>query len=198
MYVRARFLDAIKGRWDSRDPVEFTGGDQNLYRYTSNRAIAIIDPTGRKPIGYGGLLGGITAAATCIASLSVDNIVNPCGNHCHANTTCASAVIGVLVGIATSQYGALASNCAGSIGSAVTTGIGQLFCKEDSSKKDTTCNIIGDIVGAIAGCGYGAVVSDSSAEVQAIWNIVAGVMASIGLGAATTNACEVLWKKKGS
>src|SRR5215469_1954152 len=32
-YVRARTLDTQKGRWLTKDPIGFEGGDWNLYRY---------------------------------------------------------------------------------------------------------------------------------------------------------------------
>jgi RHS repeat-associated protein len=46
MYVRARFLDAVNGRWVSRDLIGFDGGDWNLYRYVGNGPVAAVDPSG--------------------------------------------------------------------------------------------------------------------------------------------------------
>jgi RHS repeat-associated protein len=46
IYVRARVLDTVKGRWDSRDLQGFGGGDWNLYRYVDNRPVQTLDPTG--------------------------------------------------------------------------------------------------------------------------------------------------------
>ncbi len=55
-YVRARWLDAVKGRWDSRDPIGFDGGDWNLTRYCNNIPSCVIEPTGTQ-ISFGdGLL----------------------------------------------------------------------------------------------------------------------------------------------
>jgi len=45
-YVRARHLDTSKGRWDSRDPLGFGGGDDNLYRYVRNALSIRSDPSG--------------------------------------------------------------------------------------------------------------------------------------------------------
>lgn len=45
-YVRARHLDTGKGRWRSRDPLGFGGGDANLYRYVKARPAVMTDPTG--------------------------------------------------------------------------------------------------------------------------------------------------------
>lgn len=47
-YVRARHLDAQRGRWISRGPITF-GGDRNLFRYVKNRPTFAIDPTGLEP-----------------------------------------------------------------------------------------------------------------------------------------------------
>lgn len=45
-YVRARYLDMAKGRWLTEDPIEYTGGDWNLYRYVANRPTIGWDPSG--------------------------------------------------------------------------------------------------------------------------------------------------------
>jgi RHS repeat-associated protein len=52
-YVRARWLDALKGRWDRRDPIGYYGGDWNLYPYVSNSGVDMIDPTGMGGCGGG-------------------------------------------------------------------------------------------------------------------------------------------------
>ncbi len=46
MYVRARLLDALRGRWVSRDELGFDGGDWNLYRDVGNDPVGLTDPTG--------------------------------------------------------------------------------------------------------------------------------------------------------
>jgi len=46
LWVRARALDVVKGRWDSRDPIGFRGSDWNLYRNVGNEPVNRADPTG--------------------------------------------------------------------------------------------------------------------------------------------------------
>jgi len=45
-YNRARYYDAVTGRWISQDPLGFDAGDSNLYRYAKNDPIDCNDPSG--------------------------------------------------------------------------------------------------------------------------------------------------------
>lgn len=45
-YYRARYYDPKIGRFISKDPIGFAGGDANLYAYTKNNPINWIDPWG--------------------------------------------------------------------------------------------------------------------------------------------------------
>ncbi|MCP3142346.1 PA14 domain-containing protein [Pyxidicoccus xibeiensis] len=42
----ARDYDAEAGRWTTKDPIRFAGGDTNLYVYVGNQPIGFIDPQG--------------------------------------------------------------------------------------------------------------------------------------------------------
>src|ERR1035441_5370837 len=45
-YYRARYYDPMEGRFVSKDPISFAGGDVNLYGYVKNNPINFIDPKG--------------------------------------------------------------------------------------------------------------------------------------------------------
>ena len=49
-YYRARYYDGWLGRFISQDPIGFSAGDSNLYRYVSNSPISKTDPSGRQSI----------------------------------------------------------------------------------------------------------------------------------------------------
>ncbi len=54
----ARDYDAHTGRWTSKDPIRFAGGDSNIYGYVFSDPINAIDPTGNA-----GILCGLAWAA---------------------------------------------------------------------------------------------------------------------------------------
>jgi RHS repeat-associated protein len=45
-YNRARWYDPAQGRWISQDPIGFSAGDVNLYRYVGNGVTGATDPSG--------------------------------------------------------------------------------------------------------------------------------------------------------
>ncbi len=45
-YNRARWYDPVQGRWLSQDPIGFSAGDANLYRYVENGVTGAVDPSG--------------------------------------------------------------------------------------------------------------------------------------------------------
>ncbi|MHB1038450.1 MAG: RHS repeat-associated core domain-containing protein, partial [Pirellulales bacterium] len=47
-YYRARWYDAATGKFMSEDPIDFAGGDENLYRYCANNPLLLSDPSGLK------------------------------------------------------------------------------------------------------------------------------------------------------
>jgi len=53
----ARDYDAETGRWTAKDPINFAGGDSNLYGYVLNNTINLIDSNGQCPWCVGALVG---------------------------------------------------------------------------------------------------------------------------------------------
>ncbi len=48
-YFRARYYDPTTGKFIGEDPIEFAGGDSNLYRYSFNGPVNLDDPSGLTP-----------------------------------------------------------------------------------------------------------------------------------------------------
>lgn len=57
-YYRARYYDPMEGRFLSKDPIGFKGGDVNLYGYTKNNPIRYKDPSGNSPTIIGAIVEG--------------------------------------------------------------------------------------------------------------------------------------------
>ena len=53
-----RDYDPETGRWTSKDPILFAGGDTNLYGYVLADPINFIDPDGQQPVGPDGSFEG--------------------------------------------------------------------------------------------------------------------------------------------
>ncbi|MGH8473464.1 MAG: RHS repeat-associated core domain-containing protein, partial [Gammaproteobacteria bacterium] len=58
-YYRARYYNLEVGRFLTRDPIGFAGGDTNLYRYVLNDPITRTDPRGLRTLGRGRTLDGL-------------------------------------------------------------------------------------------------------------------------------------------
>ncbi|MCM2351926.1 MAG: RHS repeat-associated core domain-containing protein, partial [Bacteriovoracaceae bacterium] len=64
----ARDYDASIGRWLSKDPILFAGGDTNLYGYVLQDPINYIDRTGKFPVPVA--IIGLAGAANAIGSFT--------------------------------------------------------------------------------------------------------------------------------
>ncbi len=56
----ARDYDPTEGRWTTKDPIGFAGGDTNLYAYVGGNPLSYVDPSG---------LWGFTIVSVLISSL---------------------------------------------------------------------------------------------------------------------------------
>ena len=75
-YYRARFYDPETGRFISKDPIGFRGGDVNLYSYVGQNPVNWIDPSGH--ITTEGLTGTLLMGAGFVIA-STGNLPVGCG-----------------------------------------------------------------------------------------------------------------------
>ncbi|MDG5815419.1 RHS repeat-associated core domain-containing protein [Chitinispirillales bacterium ANBcel5] len=66
----ARDYDAEAGRWTAKDPIRFSGGDGNLFRYCGNDPLNYIDPNGKIIISVSALVGTAVASKIVISAIS--------------------------------------------------------------------------------------------------------------------------------
>jgi len=64
VHFGARDYDPMIGRWVSKDPILFGGGQTNIYVYAANDPINLIDPTGLWGIGLMGQVGAEAGLGT--------------------------------------------------------------------------------------------------------------------------------------
>jgi uncharacterized protein RhaS with RHS repeats len=69
--------DGVTGRWLSKDPILFDGGDTNLYGYVFNDPINFIDPDGESPLLIGIIIGGVIGGV--LAPIPTDTHITPGG-----------------------------------------------------------------------------------------------------------------------
>lgn len=81
----ARDYDAVTGRWMSKDPIGFGGGDTSLYAYVSGDPINRKDPTGLREESYAceAAAGVAFAACTAVCIRTAGPILSlPCAAAC--------------------------------------------------------------------------------------------------------------------
>lgn len=118
----ARHYDAETGRWVSKDPILFGGGDTNLYGYVLQDPVNFVDPNGKNPvaiaIGLGALAG---AAGNLIGSYMAGTL-----NACNFTQTAAMGALGgaaAVVAAGTSAIAATTGGVAAILGAPVGSGL---------------------------------------------------------------------------
>jgi RHS repeat-associated protein len=77
-YNRARMYNAEMGRFISKDPIGFGGGDENLYRYVENNPQNYFDPAGYKklPADHGAWINSSSEGVDLLVNSYVDEYMN--------------------------------------------------------------------------------------------------------------------------
>jgi hypothetical protein len=70
----ARDYDPHAGRWTAKDPIGFDGGDTNLYAYTMNDPVNLIDPSG---LLFGGTIDAGEAYGEAALGTYADILTDP-------------------------------------------------------------------------------------------------------------------------
>ncbi|MBU1406366.1 MAG: hypothetical protein KKE82_02685 [Proteobacteria bacterium] len=75
-YYRARYYDPKGGRFISKDPIGFAGGDVNLYRYVQNNPVSNIDPSGLRTWEINRTGGSVSAVIVGFSGQKVEFVSN--------------------------------------------------------------------------------------------------------------------------
>lgn len=142
----ARDYDAEIGRWTSKDPIRFQGGNTNLYGYVLTDPVNLIDITGNVPVLpiIGAVIGGISNAVYNYESYSSGRIS---GSN-YASSIIAGIGTGALSGFGS---GFISGTIMGAATSAVNTAINQLLdgsfnCDNDRIRNSAAAGAAGGII----------------------------------------------------
>lgn len=149
-YVRARYYAPEHGRWISRDPIGFQGGDWNLHRYVRNAAIVQVDPSGL----HVGAICGLSPCKGCSPK---------CCNHQTCQRVPDEMFNACLEGVPAKCGSDAMDACAGygGFGGAVSTSIALLIAK---CNVNPVCYGAAGLGGAVIGCLIGYVTKFKSCE----------------------------------
>jgi RHS repeat-associated protein len=155
-YYRARYYDPRAGRFLTKDPIGFPGGDFNLYRYVFNNPVNLIDPQGKAAIGaiIGLGIGIVSGASGAIAQGGSGFDI--------AVSTALGGAAGGLIGLMDVTEGIATIAVASGILGAGTNLLGQVITR--SIKGNVSPCTHNDInIGAIIGSGIGSTIGGGMA-----------------------------------
>jgi RHS repeat-associated protein len=171
----ARDYDAYAGRWTSKDPIGFGGGDPNLYGYVLGDPVNLVDPNGKNPAAIvGAIIGAIAGAAGSAAAGG--------GYGDMAQGAILGGVAGGLAGLipgGATLAEAIYSNLLGSmIAAALANAAGQGFSLECSQDFDVESYLLSALAGALGGMGTGflAYITRSGGLAAAIGGMLGGTL----------------------
>lgn len=174
LHVRARWLDAVAGMRDSRDPIGLRGGAWNLYRYIGNSATVKTDPSGLLVGGnnLGALILGCAVGAGLTFITGMANRQTRCQNAWASVLSCVlTAALAELVDtvpllatvVGACVVGAAAQATKGALNRAVAR-----LRHSRCNKVSWECELGKVALGAIVGCVGGYAINDNP-TVQAKW-----------------------------
>ncbi|WP_373998324.1 RHS repeat domain-containing protein [Bdellovibrio bacteriovorus] len=136
----ARDYDPEIGRWTSKDPILFAGGDTNLYGYVIQDPVNLTDPTENCPWCIGAAIGAISSGATAyIVGGSARDIV-------------VAAATGAIAGAASMGVSAFTSSATGIILSNAAIGsIANVATQVGTGTSLNQVNLVSAAIGGIAG-----------------------------------------------
>ncbi len=94
----ARDFDPETGRWTSKDPIGFAGGDANLYGYVLNDPVNLIDPNGNVPPLLLALWGVVETGLSILDALdTIKTLLDPCESGTMKALTVGGALLGAVL-----------------------------------------------------------------------------------------------------
>ena len=139
VHFGARDYDPQTGRWISKDPILFAGGETSLYGYAGNDPINFIDPSGlyclsnRAILALSGAIGGALAGAAAtsetgpgaILGALVGGIGGAIAGYFSADTAANNAAVGFIAGATSSGVQVGPGAVGGEVGGLATYGLQQ-------------------------------------------------------------------------
>ncbi|NJM09961.1 MAG: RHS repeat-associated core domain-containing protein [Bdellovibrionaceae bacterium] len=169
----ARVYDPEIGRWISKDPILFGGGDTNLYGYVMNDPVNFIDPKGLfgVQIGAGGSIGALIPGGSAYSGIAITYSGSNGFQFGFYGTNTVTGGYGAAGGLGFNfSISPSAQNLGDLSGGAATAGVGSLISPSASTSTNScgkTINSYG--VGVGIGTGLYPYVGGSSTWVVPVW-----------------------------
>ncbi|MGV1099034.1 RHS repeat-associated core domain-containing protein [Thiovibrio sp. JS02] len=155
-FYRARYYDPQVGRFISKDPIGFAGGDVVLYGYVQNNPVNFVDPSGNVTL-LGGGVGMRGHFALFGASVSRGGVAGSDGCRCEYVTVCGRIGPGlVYLGGGLEGSGGLSSKGTRDLGGWSVGGGADIGWGPSAGVNAATTNGTTSTVNGSAGLGWGA------------------------------------------
>lgn len=192
-FYRARYYDPMEGRFISKDPIGFAGGDVNVYNYVGGNPVNYTDPSGR--FGIGAVIGiGIGMVQGASGALAQNGSLGSI-----LLSASLGGVEGAVLGFLDPTDGVLTIALASGLVGATSNYAGQLIAKStEPCGENNTINvgsIIGAAIGSTIGGGMGSLTTSALISVGASEGIAAfGGAIGIAPGAMISNITGEFFK----